>query len=160
AAAHLEARTEGWIAGLQLAALSLQGREDPSAFIASFTGSDRYIVDYLFDEVLARQSERMQIFLTETSILHRLCGPLCGAVTGQPGGQALLETMEADNLFLVPLDAKRHWYRYHHLFADVLRARLAERGEAQAAELHGRAAAWYAQRGMIDEAVFHALEGK
>ncbi|HLK57150.1 MAG TPA: hypothetical protein VKU00_11325, partial [Chthonomonadaceae bacterium] len=158
--AHLEARTEGWIAGLQLAALSLQGREDLPAYIAAFTGSNRFIVDYLFDEVLARQPEALQTSLMETAILNRLCAPLCEAVTGQSGGQALLERLEADNLFISPLDDARRWYRYHPLFADVLRARLAEWGEARVMELHARASAWYAQEGMVEEAVFHALESR
>jgi LuxR family maltose regulon positive regulatory protein len=160
AIAGLEARTEGWIAGLQLAALSLQRREDTSAFIASFTGSHRYIVDYLFEEVLGRQPEEVQTFLMETSILDRLCATLCEALVGREGGQAVLEMLEAHNLFLIPLDAERRWYRYHHLFADVLRTRLREQGEARVAELHGRASAWYEQQGMVEEAVHQAMEGR
>jgi LuxR family maltose regulon positive regulatory protein len=159
AVSRLEARTEGWIAGLQLAALSLQGRANPSEFLDSFTGSNRYIVDYLFDEVLSRQPESVQTFLQKTSILNRLCGPLCEAVTGQPGGQAQLEHLEAGNLFLIPLDDERRWYRYHHLFADVLKARLAQQGAECAVELHGRAATWFEQQGMGEEAVHHALAG-
>ena len=122
--AALEGRTEGWIAALQLAALSMQGRDDVAGFIAGFAGDDRYIVDYLVEEVLQRQPEHVQHFLLQTSILDRLSGPLCDAVTGQDGGKAMLEALERGNLFLVPLDDRRHWYRYHHLFADVLRAHL------------------------------------
>ena len=118
----LEARTEGWIAGLQLAALSMQGREDVPGFIRAFAGDDRHIVDYLVEEVLQRQPERVRSFLLQTSILDRLCGPLCEAVTGEEDGKGLLEALERANLFVVPLDDKRHWYRYHHLFADVLQA--------------------------------------
>jgi LuxR family transcriptional regulator, maltose regulon positive regulatory protein len=120
--AALESRTEGWIAALQLAALSMQGREDVAGFIAGFAGDDRYIVDYLAEEVLQRQPEHVRHFLLQTSILDRLSGPLCDAVTGQDGGRAMLEALERENLFLVPLDDRRRWYRYHHLFADVLQA--------------------------------------
>src|SRR5580693_7970662 len=122
--AALEARTEGWIAALQLAALSMQGRDDVAGFIAGFAGDDRYVVDYLVEEVLQRQPDRVQAFLLQTSILGRLSGPLCDAVTGQGGGKAMLEALDRGNLFLVPLDDRRRWYRYHHLFADVLQARL------------------------------------
>ncbi len=122
----LDGRTEGWIAALQLAALSMQGRADVGAFIAEFAGDDRYIVDYLVDEVLARQSDDIRQFLLKTSVLDRLTGPLCDAVTGRGDGKATLVALERANLFLVPLDDKRQWYRYHHLFADVLRAHLAE----------------------------------
>src|ERR1700722_128852 len=118
----LEERTEGWIAALQLAALSMQGREDASAFIAGFAGDDRYIVDYLVEEVLARQRTDVRDFLLTTSVLERLTGPLCDAVTGRAGGTAALVALERANLFLVSLDDRRQWYRYHHLFADVLRA--------------------------------------
>lgn len=156
---RLEARTEGWIAGLQLAALSLEGRTDPTAFLDSFTGSNRYIVDYLFDEVLANQSEVVQNFLMETALLNRLCGPLCEAVTGQTHGQGLLEQLEAGNLFLIPLDEERKWYRYHHLFEDVLQARLALQGKERISELHRRAAVWYDSEGIAEEAVHHALAG-
>ena len=130
--AALDGRTEGWIAALQLAALSMQGRDDASAFIAGFAGDDRYIVDYLAEEVLARQPADVRDFLLQTSILDRLTGPLCDAVTGRDGGRATLVALERANLFLVPLDDRRQWYRYHHLFADVLQAHLlderAERG--------------------------------
>jgi LuxR family transcriptional regulator, maltose regulon positive regulatory protein len=122
--AALESRTEGWIAALQLAALSMQGREDVAGFIAGFAGDDRYIVDYLAEEVLQRQPEHVRHFLLQTSSLDRLSGPLCDAVTGQGGGRAMLEALERENLFLVSLDDRRRWYRYHHLFADVLQAHL------------------------------------
>ena len=119
--AALERRTEGWIAALQLAALSMQGRADIAGFIAGFAGDDRYVVDYLFEEVLQRQPDDVQAFLLQTSILDGLSGPLCDAVTGHGGGKAMLEALDRGNLFLVPLDDRRQWYRYHHLFADVLR---------------------------------------
>src|SRR5207248_6872721 len=126
--AALEKRTEGWIAALQLAALSMQGRDDVAGFIAAFAGDDRYIVDYLVEEVLQRQPDSVRNFLRDTSILDRLSGPLCDAVTGQDSGhgvgKTMLEALERANLFVVPLDDRRRWYRYHHLFADVLRARL------------------------------------
>ena len=124
AIATLESRTEGWIAGLQLAALSLQGRADVSGFLAAFTGSHRYVLDYLSEEVLARQPAPVQQFLLHTCILERLSGPLCDAVTGQEGSQAMLEALERANLFVVALDDERRWYRYHHLFAEVLRSHL------------------------------------
>ena len=155
--AALEARTEGWIAGLQLAALSMQGRDDVAGFISAFTGDDRYIVDYLVEEVLQRQSEQVRSFLLQTSILHRLTGPLCDAVTGQEGGKAMLEALERGNLFVVPLDDKRRWYRYHQLFADVLQARLMEEQPDRVPVLHGRASEWYARHGQASDAIRHAL---
>ena len=155
--AALEARTEGWIAALQLAALSMQGRDDVAGFIAGFAGDDRYVVDYLAEEVLARQSDRVQAFLLQTSILGRLSGSLCDAVTGQGGGRAMLAALERGNLFLVPLDDRRRWYRYHHLFADVLQARLLDEQPSQVPDLHRRASAWYEQNGELSEAVRHAL---
>ncbi len=143
--ADLEGRTEGWIAALQLAALSMQGRDDVAGFIAGFAGDDRYIVDYLVDEVLDRQPEGVRDFLVQTSILDRLSGPLCDAVTGRDDGTAMLKTLDRANLFVVPLDDSRRWYRYHHLFADVLQTHLmAERAEA-ANDLHRRASQWYGQ---------------
>ena len=120
----METRTEGWIAGLQLAALSMRGREDVHGFIRAFAGDNRYIVDYLVEEVLQRQPEPVRNFLLQTSILDWLSGPLCDAVTGQEEGNARLEALERGNFFVVPLDDKRHWYRYHHLFAEVLRLHL------------------------------------
>ena len=155
--AALEGRTEGWIAALQLAALSMQGRDDVAGFIAGFAGDDRYVVDYLAEEVLQRQSGRVQAFLLQTSILGRLSGPLCDAVTGQGGGKAMLEALDRGNLFLVPLDDRRRWYRYHHLFADVLQARLLDEQPGQVPDLHRRASAWYQQNGEPSVAIGHAL---
>jgi ATP/maltotriose-dependent transcriptional regulator MalT len=153
----LEGRTEGWIAALQLAALSMQGRDDAAGFIAGFAGDDRYVVDYLAEEVLARQPDRVQAFLLQTSILSRLSGPLCDAVTGQGGGKGMLEALDRGNLFLVSLDDRRRWYRYHHLFADVLRARLLDEQPGQVPDLHRRASEWYEHNGELSEAVGHAL---
>ena len=155
--AALEGRTEGWIAALQLAALSMQGRDDVAGFIAGFAGDDRYVVDYLVEEVLQRQPDRVHTFLLQTSILGRLSGPLCDAVTGQGGGKAMLEALDRGNLFLVPLDDRRRWYRYHHLFADVLRARLLDEQPDLLAELHRRASEWYEQNGERAVAIEHAL---
>jgi LuxR family maltose regulon positive regulatory protein len=155
--AALEGRTEGWIAALQLAALSMQGREDVAGFIAGFAGDDRYVVDYLAEEVLQRQPDRVQAFLLQTSILDRLSGPLCDAVTGQDGGKAMLEALDRRNLFLVPLDDRRRWYRYHHLFADVLHARLLDEQPGQVPDLHRRASAWYEQNDEQPVAISHAL---
>ncbi len=161
----LEARTEGWIAGLQLAALSLQGQQDATGFITSFTGSHHFVLDYLLEEVLQQQSERVQTFLLRTSILDRLCGPLCDAVLLDPSvsGQATLEYLEHANLFLVPLDHERRWYRYHHLFADLLRQRLHQRSASSTGnevgdvtELHSRASLWYEDHGLEMEAFHHA----
>jgi LuxR family maltose regulon positive regulatory protein len=155
----LERRTEGWIAALQLAALSMRGRDDMAGFIASFAGDDRYIVDYLVEEVLQRQPEAVRSFLLQTSILDRLSGPLCDAVTGHAGGKAMLEALDRGNLFLVPLDDRRQWYRYHHLFADVLRARLLDEHPDRVHQLHERASDWYAQHGEPSEAIRHAMAG-
>ena len=157
----LEERTEGWAVGLQMAALSLQGREDSRAFIERFTGSHRYILDYLTDEVLSRQPERLRDFLLHTAILSRLSGPLCDAVTGHADSQAVLEELEAANLFLIPLDDTRTWYRYHHLFGTLLRHQL-ERKEGQAGTpainaLHERASDWFAANGHPEDALEHAL---
>ena len=155
--AALEGRTEGWIAALQLAALSMQGREDTAAFIDGFAGDDRYIVDFLAEEVLQRQPEHVQHFLLQTSILDRLSGPLCDAVTGQDDGKAKLMALERGNLFLVPLDDRRRWYRYHQLFADVLHARLLDEQPDEVPELHRRASRWLEQNGEPSEAIRHAL---
>jgi LuxR family maltose regulon positive regulatory protein len=155
--AALEGRTEGWIAALQLAALSMQGREDTAAFINGFAGDDRYIVDFLAEEVLQRQPGHVQHFLLQTSILDRLSGPLCDAVTGQDGGKAKLATLERGNLFLVPLDDRRRWYRYHQLFADVLHARLLDEQPEEVPGLHRRASGWLEQNGEPSEAIRHAL---
>src|ERR687897_180523 len=141
--ASLEGRTEGWIAALQLAALSMQGRDDVAAFIAGFAGDDRYIVDFLTEEVLQRQPEHVQHFLLQTSILSRLSGSLCDAVTGQDGGRSRLEALDRANLFLVPLDNRRRWYRYHQLFADVLHVHLLDQQADDVAGLHRRASARY-----------------
>lgn len=154
--AALEARTEGWVAGLQLAALSMQGRADAHAFVTSFAGDDRYILDYLAGEVLQHQPEHVRRFLLQTSILDRLSGPLCDAVTGRDDGASLLKTLERGNLFVVPLDDKRHWYRYHHLFADVLQSQLTLEQPGQRSDLHRRAAAWFEQQGMATEAIAQA----
>ena len=155
--AALDGRAEGWIAALQLAALSMQGREDVAAFIAGFAGDDRYIVDYLAEEVLNRQPEDVRQFLLETSVLDRLTGPLCDAVTGQIGGKAMLARLERGNLFLVALDDRRQWFRYHQLFADVLRAHLLDERPVTFSELHGRASGWYEQAGETFQAIYHAL---
>jgi LuxR family maltose regulon positive regulatory protein len=149
-------RTEGWVAGLQLAALSLRERADISAFVAAFTGSHRFVLDYLSEEVLSRQSEQVQSFLLHTSILERLCGSLGEAVSGQEGGQVML-ALERANLFVVPLDDERRWYRYHHLFAEVLKNRLEQAWPELVPELHRRASAWYQHHGFLTEAVQHAL---
>jgi LuxR family maltose regulon positive regulatory protein len=153
----LEARTEGWIAGLQLAALSMQGRTDIAAFVRSFAGSHRFVLDYLVEEVLLRQPERVRAFLLQTSILNRLSGPLCDAVTGQEGSEAMLEALERGNLFIVPLDDSRQWMRYHHLFADVLYARLIEEQAEHVSALHRRASRWFEQNDLPVEAIQHAL---
>jgi LuxR family transcriptional regulator, maltose regulon positive regulatory protein len=155
--ATLGQRTEGWIAALQLAALSMQGRDDLTSFIAGFAGDDRYIVDYLAEEVLQRQSEDVRQFLLQTSILDRLTGPLCDAVTGQGSGRATLVMLERANLFLVPLDDRRRWYRYHHLFADVLRAHVLDEQPDDVPALHSRASAWFEQSGEPTEAIRHSL---
>jgi LuxR family maltose regulon positive regulatory protein len=155
-------RTEGWVAALQLAALSLQGRDanEPGDFISRFAGNDKYIVDYLVDEVLAHLEDDIREFLLCTSILDRLTGSLCDAVTGGDSGRLMLANLERANLFLFPLDDQRAWYRYHHLFVDVLRARLLqERGEA-ASLLHRNASRWYEDNGDVEDAVRHALDAK
>jgi LuxR family maltose regulon positive regulatory protein len=157
AIATLESHTEGWIAGLQLAALSLKGRTDTSAFLTNFTGSHRFVLDYLSEEVLARQPAPVLQFLLHTSILERLSGPLCDAVTGQEGGHAMLEALERANLFVDALDDERHWYRYHHLFAQVLHSRLQQLEPMLPPELHRRASAWYEQHALPAEAVQHTL---
>jgi ATP/maltotriose-dependent transcriptional regulator MalT len=157
AVAALAARTEGWVAGLQLAALSLRGQADPAGFVAAFSGSHRYVLDYLAEEVLDRQQEELRTFLLETSLLERLSGGLCDAVTGRDGSQAMLERVEQAGLFLVPLDEVRGWWRYHHLFADLLRARLQQQRPGRVPALHQAAAAWCEEHGLADDAVRHAL---
>ena len=157
AVAALAARTEGWAAGLQLAALSLRGRPDIAGFVAAFSGSHRYILDYLTGEVLDGQPEQVREFLLETSVLERLNGGLCDAVTGRDDGQAMLERAEQAGLFLMPLDEVRGWWRYHQLFADLLRVRLEQERPGRVTALHRAAAAWYAEHGLADDAVGHAL---
>jgi LuxR family maltose regulon positive regulatory protein len=158
--AALETRTEGWIAGLQLAALSMQGREDVHEFVRAFAGEHRYVVDYLVEEVLQRQPQAVRSFLLQTSILERLNGSLCDAVTDQSGGNALLEALQRGNFFLVHLDDQRHWYRYHHLFADVLRLHLRAEQPDQIPPLHRRASEWYEHNGLLADAICHAFAAR
>ena len=153
----IETRTEGWAAGLQLAVLSLQGRKDPSDFIKGFKGDNRYIADYLTEEVLNRQPEHLRIFLLQTSILERLYGPLCDAVTEQENSSQVLDTLEKANLFVVPLDDERSWYRYHQLFADLLKQRLHTHQSDLVPQLHLRASQWLAKNSFKNEAVDHAF---
>jgi LuxR family maltose regulon positive regulatory protein len=153
----LEGRTEGWVAALQLAALSLQGRDDAAGFIDGFAGDDRHVVDYLVEEVVQRQSAGVHDFLLRTSVLPRLSGSLTDAVTGRNDGRAMLESLDRDNLFVVPLDDQRRWYRYHHLFADMLRARLLDELPDEVPELHRRASAWHEQDGDMAAAIDHAV---
>ncbi|HEX7716518.1 MAG TPA: LuxR C-terminal-related transcriptional regulator [Marmoricola sp.] len=155
--AALESRTEGWAAALQLAALSLQGKTDRAAFISGFAGDDRFVVDYLADEVLDRQPDEVRAFLLDTAVLEELSAPLCDAVTGRTDGRAMLERLERQNLFLVPLDDRRRRYRYHHLFADVLRAHLLEERPDDVPGLHRRASDWYDAAGEPEAAVRHAV---
>jgi LuxR family transcriptional regulator, maltose regulon positive regulatory protein len=155
--AALESRTEGWIAGLQLAAISMRGRDDIGQFVRAFAGDNRYIVDYLIEEVLQRQPETIRSFLLQTSILERLHGPLCDAVSGQEGSSARLEALHRGNFFVVPLDDRRQWYRYHHLFAEVLAAHLRVEQPDLVSTLHQRASTWYEQHGLLADAIRHAL---
>ncbi len=164
--ASLETRTEGWIAGLQLAAialrsqLSMQDRGDIAGFIQAFTGSHRFVLDYLVEEVLQRQSEQIRSFLLQTAILDRLCASLCNALTGREDGKEILDILERSNLFLIPLDDERQWYRYHHLFADVLLAHFKEVQPNQVTSLHQRASEWFEQNGLRSDAIRHALAAK
>lgn len=153
----LAARTEGWVAGLQLAALSLQGREDVNGFIEAFVSNHHYLVDYLVEEILLSQPEPVQQFLLYTSVLERLCGPLGEAVSGISGGRAILEMLEQRGLFTIALDAERQWFRYHHLFADILRTHLEHSHPEKVNELHRKAAVWFEERGMSAEAIRAAL---
>jgi LuxR family maltose regulon positive regulatory protein len=155
--AALDSRTEGWIAGLQLAAISMQGRKDVSSLIKSFTGSHRFVLDYLVDEVLERQSEAIRTFLLHTAVLDRITGSLCDALTGQNGSQATLEMLDHANLFIISMDEERLWYRYHHLFADLLRQRLRQREPDVERVLHLRAGEWFSQQGLDREAIKHWL---
>ena len=157
--AALERRTEGWAAGLQLAALSMRGREDVQGFVSAFTGSNHYIVDYLTEEVLGRQPETLRQFLMKTSILERFTGSLCDALTGEEKGEEILEELDHANLFLIPLDDDRCWYRYHHLFADLLRVRLERSLPGLVSDLHRRASVWFEEQKLLLEAVSHALVG-
>lgn len=156
----LTERTEGWIAGLKLAVLSLQNRSYPdlTTFVAHFNGSHRYIADYLLEEVLNQQPAAVRTFLLQTAVLSMLCGPLCDALTGQQHGQAMLEHLDQQNLFLVRLDDERCWFRYHHLFADLLRQRLDQFYPGLAAELHRRAVAWYTENELVACAIDEALD--
>ncbi len=160
----LQARTEGWIAGLQMAVISIQGRsssqgsEGVSHFIQFLSGSNRFIVDYLMEEVINQQTAEVQDFLFKTSILQQLTAPLCDALFGRQDSQAILKQVEQANLFLIPLDDERQWYRYHHLFAELLRKRLKQRLPDQITELHRCASKWYAENGVISEAISHALD--
>jgi LuxR family maltose regulon positive regulatory protein len=154
----LEARTEGWISGLKLAAISLYKRKDPETFIASFTGSHHFVQDYLIEEVLHQQPAEIQAFLLRTSVLDRLCGPLCDAVLQGQGGEKILHQLEQTSLFIVPLDSERRWYRYHHLFADLLRQRLSHQEAAE--PLHRRASQWYEAQGLELEAFHQATQAK
>jgi LuxR family transcriptional regulator, maltose regulon positive regulatory protein len=153
----LEDRTEGWIAGLQMAALSMQGRTDTDGFIRAFTGSHRFVLDYLLEEVLQRQPDRVRGFLLQTAILDGLCGPLCNAVTGREDSAEMLDALERGNLFIVPLDDRRQWYRYHHLFAEVLRAHVMAAQPDGVPALHRRASEWYEMNGLPPDAIRHAL---
>jgi LuxR family transcriptional regulator, maltose regulon positive regulatory protein len=154
--ARLVSRTEGWAAGLYLAALSLRGRQDAAGLIGSFAGDDRHVVDYLSEEVLAGQPPAIRVFLLRTGILERLCGPLCDAVTDRGDSAAVLERIERDNLFLVPLDTTREWYRYHHLFGELLRHELRRSHPDLAVSLHRRAHDWYRAEGQVPDAIEHA----
>ena len=153
----LETRTEGWVTGLQLAALSMQGREDTTVFINSFTGSHHLVLDYLIEEVLERQSTSVQTFMLGTAILNRLTASLCNAVSDQEDSQEILQELERANLFIIPLDNERNWYRYHHLFQELLRQRLDRIDPAKGKELHRRAALWWDENGFFDQAIEHAL---
>jgi LuxR family maltose regulon positive regulatory protein len=155
--AALEARTEGWVASLKLAALSMQGRDDWPEFIAEFSGSHRYVIDYLVDEVMARQPDEVQTFLRRTSILERFCASLCEYVVGGSKNMDIIDYLDRSNLFLIPLDDHREWYRYHHLFADFLGQRLRESERDRIPELHRRASQWYENEGLVDGAIQHAL---
>lgn len=155
--AALSTRTEGWIAGLQLAGLSLREHEDASAFIRAFTGSHRFVLDYLVEEVLQHQPAEVRNFLLTTALLDHLTGGLCEALTGVGGGQAMLDALERDNLFVIPLDDRRQWYRYHHLFAEVLRARARQELPGRIPELHRLASEWYEQNDLTEDSVQHAL---
>jgi LuxR family maltose regulon positive regulatory protein len=158
--AELENRTEGWIAGLQLAAISMQGHEDHTGFIKAFTGSNRLVLDYLVEDVLSQQPPNIQDFLLKTAILNRLTGSLCDALTGQDNGEIVLELLERANLFIIPLDEERQWYRYHHLFADLLRQRLQQYHPQDVTVLHSRASEWYRKNGFVEQSIEHTLSSQ
>lgn len=153
----LESKTEGWIAGLQLAALSMQGHDDVSKFIEDFAGDNRYIMDYLIEEVMNKQSEEEKDFLLHTSILDQISGPLCDTILNISNSQFILESLEKNNMFVFPLDKERHWYRYHHLFADLLKQKLLLKDKSYIEELHANACVWYEQNKMYELAIEHAL---
>jgi LuxR family maltose regulon positive regulatory protein len=154
--ASLDARTEGWVAGLQLAGLAMRGRGGVGGFVDAFTGSHRFVLDYLVEEVLGRQPEDVRQFLLDTAVLDRMTGPLCDALTGASDGSTRIEQLDRGNVFVIPLDDHREWYRYHHLFADTLRARLTVERPDRARALHRAASAWYADHGLLEEAIRHA----
>jgi LuxR family maltose regulon positive regulatory protein len=160
AVSALAGRCEGWIAGLQLAALSIQGRSDHQEFIQAFAGSHHYILEYLTDEVLQRQPESLRRFLAETSILHRLCAPLCDQLTGRDDSADVLAELDRRNLFITALDGERRWFRYHPLFADLLAAHRQRLGASDVRDLHRRAADWYGKNGFASEAIQHALDAQ
>jgi LuxR family maltose regulon positive regulatory protein len=153
----LESKTEGWIAGLQLSALSMHGREDISGFIKDLKGDNRYIMDYLMEEVLKNQTDEIKEFLLQTSILEQMSAPLCNAVLNKNDSQLILETLEKNNMFVIPLDEERTWYRYHHLFAELLKQRLQMRDKEAVKELHNKACIWFEQHLMFDFAIGHAF---
>src|SRR3712207_993301 len=157
--AALEGITEGWVAALQLAALSMRDREDASGFVEAFSGSNRHVLDFLAEEVLDRQTEGVKKFLLQTSVLERMSAPLCDAVTNHSDGQEMLERLDRENLFVVALDDERRWYRYHHLFAEFLQGRFNAENPGLVGELHLRASRWYENEDLLVEAIEHALLG-
>jgi len=156
----LETKTEGWIAGLQLTALSIQGREDISEFIRDFKGDNRYIMDYLMEEVLKNQTDDTKEFLLQTSLLEQMCAPLCNAVLNRNDSQLILEVLEKNNMFVIPLDDERKWYRYHHLFADLLKQRIQQKNQLLIYDIHNKACEWFGHNNMFNLAIEHAFEIK
>lgn len=157
---RLFSRTEGWVTGLQMAAVSMQGKEDISSFVRSFSGTHHYILDYLFEEALSQQPKKVHTFLFKTAILSRLNAPLCNAITGQDNSQEILDALEKANLFIIPLDEERRWFRYHRLFSDLLLVRLEQTYGDRVADLHIKASQWYEQNGAATPAIEHALLAK
>ncbi len=155
--AVLESRTEGWIAGLQMAAISMSGRDDISGFIQSFTGSHRFVIDYLMEEVLEQQTPDIQEFLLKTSVLERLNSELCNVIFNRDNSQSVLNELEQKNLFLIPLDDERRWYRYHHLFSDLLRNHFRQTHPDEVVRLHKKASVWYERNNLLSDAIEHAL---